>query len=232
MKDPYIQENGTLKNKLGIKEYNALNDAEKDIGFVKLIDINSAFKRKFNIEDLKAAHKHIFEDIFEWAGEFRTVPIYKTEIVIPGLSLQYSEPENIEHDLGLALENLNNVNWSGKNLDQIAKEFTTRIAKIWRVHPFRDGNTRTTLAFAENYAREHGFPMDISILLDNLSRTTEEKGKIIKYSIRDKFVLAALDEKDYPEPEHLEALIKTSIQIGIKRQQNIQKQILTIPEER
>ena len=37
MKDPYIQENGTLKNKLGIEEYDDLNKAEKDIGFVKLI---------------------------------------------------------------------------------------------------------------------------------------------------------------------------------------------------
>ena len=39
MKDPYIQANGTLKNKLGIKEYEELNSAEKDIGFVKLLDI-------------------------------------------------------------------------------------------------------------------------------------------------------------------------------------------------
>ena len=35
MKDPYIQENGTLKNKLGITEYKELNDAEKDIGIGK-----------------------------------------------------------------------------------------------------------------------------------------------------------------------------------------------------
>lgn len=45
MKDPYIQENGTLKNKLGITEYKELNNAEKDIGFVKLIDIDTAFKK-------------------------------------------------------------------------------------------------------------------------------------------------------------------------------------------
>lgn len=102
MKDPYIQENGTLKNKLGITEYKELNDAEKDIGFVKLIDIDTAFKKRFTADDLKAAHKHIFEDIFEWAGEFRTVPVYKTEVVIPGLSLQYSEAKNIERDLNIS----------------------------------------------------------------------------------------------------------------------------------
>lgn len=61
MKDPYIQENGTLKNKLGITEYKELNNAEKDIGFVKLIDIDTAFKKRFTADDLKAAHKHILK---------------------------------------------------------------------------------------------------------------------------------------------------------------------------
>ena len=96
MKDPYIQDNGTLKNKLGIKVYDELNSAEKDIAFEKLIDVGEEFKQKYDIDYIKRLHKHIFEDIFEWAGEFRTVTIYKEEVVIPGLSLEYSEPQNIE----------------------------------------------------------------------------------------------------------------------------------------
>ena len=218
MKDPYIQPNGTLKNRLGIKEYEELNNAEKDIGFVKLIDIGESFKQKYNKEYLKSLHKHIFEDIFDWAGDFRTVPLEKIEIVIPGLSLQYSLPKDIDKDLDQAFEVLKNMEWSGKNLDQIVPEFTRKLARIWRVHPFRDGNTRTTLAFAENYAREHGFPMDMGILLDNLTRIKNEQGKVTRYSIRDKFVLAALDDKDYPEPEYLERLIKQSIQMGIEKE--------------
>lgn len=56
------------------------------------------------------------------------------------------------------------------------------------------------------------------MLLDQLSRITDESGRIKRYSIRDKFVLAALDEKDYPEPEHLTMLIKTAIQEGINQE--------------
>ena len=56
MKDPYIQENGTLKNKLGITEYKELNDAEKDIGFVKLIDIGESFKQKYDAEYIRNIH--------------------------------------------------------------------------------------------------------------------------------------------------------------------------------
>ena len=96
MKDPYIQSNGTLKNKLGIKKYDDLNKAERDIGFVKLIDVGKALKKRYDAEFFKSIHKHIFEDIFDWAGEFRTVPIEKIEVVIPGLSLQYSEPKILQ----------------------------------------------------------------------------------------------------------------------------------------
>ena len=230
LKDPYIQENGTLKNKLGIKEYDELNRAERDIGFVKLIDIGETFKQKYDKEYLKTVHKHIFEDIFDWAGEFRTVPIEKVEVVIPGLSVQYSEPKNIERDLDKIFSELNDISWQGKSVDQIVPVFTNKLAKLWRVHPFRDGNTRTTLAFAEIYSRENGFPMDIGMLLDNLSRKTNEQGKITRFSIRDKFVLASLDKKDYPEPEHLEALIKRAIQMGIKKEQENQNKMLNNKE--
>lgn len=228
MKDPYIQENGTLKNKLGITEYKELNDAEKDIGFVKLIDIGESFKQKYDGEYIRSIHRHIFEDIFDWAGEFRTVPVYKTEIVIPGLSLEYSAPKNIEKDLNVILEELNSTNWSDKNIDEITAQFTDQLARIWRVHPFRDGNTRTTLAFAENYSREHGFPMDIGILLEQLTRLVTPKGDVKRYSIRDKFVLAALDKKDYPEPEHLQILIKQSILSGIQKEKEKQSKLLDI----
>ena len=126
------------------------------------------------------------------------------------------------------MEELNSINWSGKNIDEITAQFTEQLARIWRVHPFRDGNTRTTLAFAENYSREHGFPMDIGILLEQLTRLVTPKGDVKRYSIRDKFVLAALDKKDYPEPEHLQILIKQSILSGIQKEKEKQSKLLDI----
>ena len=129
-------------------------------------------------------------------------------------------------DLSEALSEVNSINWSGKNINEIAADFTYGLAKIWRVHPFRDGNTRTTLAFAERYSKDHGFPMDMGVLLEHLSRVTSPQGKITRYSIRDKFVLAALDKKDCPEPEHLRALIKMSIQAGIIKETTRQNKIL------
>ena len=218
MKDPYVLEDGTLKNLLGITDYEELNRAERDIGYVKLLNAEDLLKEKCDIKLLKKIHKHIFGDIFEWAGEFRTVPLYKEELVIPGISLDYSSPKNIEKDLKRRIEEMNSFEWKGKGIDEITKNFTKFLAKIWRVHAFRDGNTRTVLTYANIFAKQNGFEMDMSTMLDNLGRIKDPQTEdIVRYSVRDKFVLAALDDKDYPEPEHLEAVLKKGILNGIDK---------------
>lgn len=216
-KDPYTQENGTLKNKLGITDYETLKSAEKDITFSKFLNVTQTFSKKFDISYIEAIHKHIFTDIFDWAGDFRKVPVYKEEIVIPGLSLDYSEPQNIEKELISCLEEMNNTDWNSLSLDEKSHTFTSYLTEIWRIHPFRDGNTRTTLTFASQFSKEHGFPLDLGFLLDNLTRKTDENGNIIQFSIRDKFVLAAIPKEHYPEPEHLNALIHKAMVSGISK---------------
>jgi cell filamentation protein len=112
---------------------------------------------------------------------------------------------------------MNDTNWDAMPLDKKIAEFTNQLTSLWSIHPFRDGNTRTTITFARQFSKEHGFPMDLGILLDNLSRKFDENGKITQYSIRDKFVLAAIPKEYYPEPEHLNALLKKSIVSGISK---------------
>ena len=199
MKDPYINSNNVLINKLNINDYNELNKAEADIGFLKLINIDSINFDYFDENLIKKIHKHIFEDIFDWAGEYRKVPIVKEEVVLPGYSIPYSHHNNISKDLNSKLNELNSIAWQNMSTEEISFTFARKLALIWKIHPFRDGNTRTTLSFAYIYAKEHGFPFCIQTFTNNLSRTYDENGKISKYSIRDKFVLASLDEKDYPE---------------------------------
>ena len=217
VKDPYIQENGTLKNKLGISDYDKLNLAEKDITFSKFLDVKRTFRTKFDISYIKSIHKHIFEDIFDWAGEFRKIPVYKEEVVIPGLSLNYTEPKNIEKELTSCLEKINNTDWDSLTLDQKSSTFTRYLTEFWTIHPFRDGNTRTTLTFATQFSKEHDFPLDLSFLLDNLTRKLDSNGKITQFSIRDKFVLAAIPKEYSPEPEHLNALLYKAMVSGISK---------------
>lgn len=218
MTDPYTNQSGVLKNKLGIDDYEKLNEAEADIGFIKLINIDSIDLDYFNEDLFKKIHKHIFEDIFDWAGEYRTVPIVKEELVLPGYSIPYADHKNIPKELKEKLNELNSISWQNLSTEEISYTFARKLALIWRVHPFRDGNTRTVLSFAYLYAKEHSFPFDIKTFTEGLSRKFEN-GRLKDVSIRDKFALACLDEKDYPEVEHLARVFERAINVYSKEEE-------------
>ena len=210
MKDPYILENGTLRNLLNITDEKELKKAERDIGFAKLMDIGELSNEKCDVELLKKIHKHIFEDIFDWAGEFRTVPMIKIEEVIPMVSIDYAQPKNIKKDLESEVKKLEKENWKNKDLDEKIKTITKYASSIWKTHPFRDGNTRTTLAFTQILAKKQGIDLDLGKILNDLGRRYDENGKVTRWSVRDRFVLAALDENNYPEPQWLEDTLKSA----------------------
>lgn len=209
--DPYTYEDGTLKNKLNIRDHQELRKAEADIGFLKLINVDSVKSDKLNEELLKDIHHHIFENIFEWAGEYRTVPVYKTELVIPGISLRYADVGSIGKELRKQMIELNMTEWDLDNIDKLAYTFARKIAVMWKIHPFRDGNTRTFLSFAYIFAKENGFPFDMELFTKELNRKHDEDGKVINYSVRDRFVLASLDDDHYPEVGPLASLFKAAI---------------------
>lgn len=209
--DPYTYEDGTLKNKLNIRDHQELRKAEADIGFLKLINVDSVKAEKLNEELLCDIHYHIFENIFDWAGKYRTVPVYKTELVIPGISLRYADVGSIGKELKKQMVELNMINWPLDDINQLAYTFARKIAVMWKIHPFRDGNTRTFLSFAYIFAKANGFPFDMELFTKELNRTHDEDGKVINYSVRDRFVLASLDDDHYPEVGPLASLFKAAI---------------------
>jgi cell filamentation protein len=210
MEDPYISENRVLINKLGITDYNELNEAERKIGAVKLRTLDKIKITSFNEELIHDIHNFIFRDIFDWAGDYRITPLFKEELVLPRYSVPYSDPKMISHDLKRKLSDVNETKWSGMSDDELTMLFARKMALVWKVHPFRDGNTRTILSYSYLFAREHGFNMDMDVFLSNLMRIYKED-KIVRYSIRDKFVLASLDEKDYPEVQALAKVYKKAL---------------------
>ncbi|WP_394875495.1 Fic/DOC family protein [Clostridium neonatale] len=208
MRDPYLYEDvDVLKNKLGIKDAEKLEDAEAAITLSNLLDVEEFGVGEFNIKKLKDIHKHIFGDIYEWAGEFRKVNIEKSEKVLYGLSVQYSPYESIEKDAKNAIDKFNRIEWKELNLDEIAEKLSKCTAELWKVHCFREGNTRTTITFAETFAKSKGITIDKELLKDNS-----------KY-VRDSLVLSSIGQ--YSEYNHLIKIIKDSI--SIKKDINIDK---------
>ncbi len=149
MLDIYLYEDcDVLKNLLNIKDAKLLNDAEADYVTYRLKEIAlNPLPGSYGFAHLLQMHRYIFQDIFEWAGQQRKLNIFKEEPVLGGLSVDYSDVFDIVKDSERALTEMREKPWQDMDTDEAAIQFSDSLAKIWRVHPFREGNTRTTITF-------------------------------------------------------------------------------------
>ena len=204
MRDPYLYEDAdVLRNKYDIKDKDELQNLESNLIPAKLATADSV-KGNFDYNHYKQLNKHIFGDIYEWAGEEREIPVEKPEKILGGLSVQYAYPSEIESSVEKCIEKLNKTDWDNIPNDQKPEEFAKDIAALWQVHPFREGNTRTVITFACQFADAHGFPMDETIFAKHAGFT------------RNALVMASLGQ--YSEPEHLTRIFKDSMERGIAKQ--------------
>lgn len=77
--DPYLDpETGVLRNKIGARRSEALHKAEGDLSFARMIQLlDRPPAPTGDLTELRAIHRHLFQDVYEWAGELRTVDIRK-----------------------------------------------------------------------------------------------------------------------------------------------------------
>jgi cell filamentation protein len=202
MRDPYLYDDvPVLKNRLNIKDKELLERAEADITAFALAEVdNVVADMPFELPRLFAIHKHIFGDIFEWAGCVRTIPIVKGERVLGGDTVRYSAPDDIEQDCDSVLKKLNATDWTNLGVHETAEAFAKLIAALWQCHPFREGNTRTMVTFATQFAEAHGFRMDKSLLKDRAGY------------VRDALVKAS--DGEYSEYEYLTKIFEDAIRRG------------------
>lgn len=145
-----------------------LDNAEADYVVYRLKDLAlNSLGGDYHAEHLLRMHEYIFGDIFEWAGVPRTISIYKEEDVLGGQSVEYSDPFDIVNDLHHVLSDMRAKEWNNISLRQKAFEFCNSLARLWKIHPFREGNTRTTIMFCCQFADEMGFPLNRKLFEEN-----------------------------------------------------------------
>ncbi|WP_026497773.1 Fic/DOC family protein [Butyrivibrio sp. WCD2001] len=159
MRDPYLYDDApVLKNKLGIKNQEILDSAEADYVVYRLKEIAlNKLPGDYHTEHFFRMHEYIFQDLFDWAGQSRNIAIYKEEDVLGGQSIEYSDPFDIVTDVRHVLSDMRNKEWKSMGTKEAAKEFSDSLAKLWKIHPFREGNTRTTVTFCCQFIDEHVF---------------------------------------------------------------------------
>lgn len=124
---------------------------------------------RFDITTLKSYHYRLFKnlnyEVFH-PGEFRTVNLTKKEPVLGGESVQYQDYGLIEESLEYDFNDEKGVNYLSLSQDEKVDNIANFTSHIWQVHPFYEGNTRTTAVFIEKYLMSLGYQIDNEIFRD------------------------------------------------------------------
>lgn len=142
---------------------------EADIVSSRITELLNEKSFSFTPEQLLSIHKRLFEGLIYKvkAGQFRTYNITKKEWVLDGDTVLYSGAELIKETLEYDFNTEKNFDYSRLSKDEFIKHITRFVANIWQIHPFGEGNTRTTSVFAIKYLRSLGFQADNTTFKDH-----------------------------------------------------------------
>ena len=111
----------------------------------------------FTPEYFISIHKKLFAGVLASAGKLRTINIRKREWVLKDASVTYGDKSTLKQSLVRDFADEREFDYGGKSPAKIIPHFVRFIAQIWQVHPFGEGNTRTTAVFAIKYLRSLGY---------------------------------------------------------------------------
>lgn len=161
-----------LENKLK-KYYDDLNDSynrdEYECDFVSLRIMQMLQNNMFflTIDFYKYVHYYLFKDIYKFAGKFREVNISKDEEILNGDTVVYCDYNRIRDYLIYDFSDERQEDYKKLNASDKIRSISNFISCIWQVHPFMEGNTRTTVIFMIKYLKEIGYNINYSLFKDN-----------------------------------------------------------------
>jgi cell filamentation protein, protein adenylyltransferase len=155
--DPYCYP-GTdvLKNRLGLRDGKALAAFEAEITAQRAAEPLPAGRLSY--AQYRAIHKHLFQDVYSWAGKLRTIRISKGRNT-------FCYPEHVDREMRrLFAELARRRHLRGLSADAFAAAAAHFLAELNAIHPFREGNGRTQLSFLTLLAEQAGHPLNLDRL--------------------------------------------------------------------
>jgi cell filamentation protein len=154
--DPYLDPaSGVLRNLLGITDAQELSQVEAALTASRLVDLERhRLPGRYDLTHLRAFHRHIFGDVYDWAGQLRTVSIAKAGEV-------FCLPQHLE---SYATDVFGRLAAADRLRGLPRERFITQLAELLgdvnALHPFREGNGRTQRAFFSQLAHDAGHHVD------------------------------------------------------------------------
>lgn len=154
----YCYENSyVLKNYLNIEDEAVLQKYEAKITAAKLLGLRQkGITGDFDIEHIIRIHTYLFEDIYPFAGKFRTEDISKGVFSFAHWEYIYSELERLLKELAKekCLINIDRPSF--------VKRLSYYISELNVLHPFREGNGRVIREFARQLALKNGYALNLT----------------------------------------------------------------------
>lgn len=148
------------------------NTRECDIVSTRIAELLEDGSFTFSPIYLKSIHKYLFDGVFEgdiknYAGIFRDYNISKKEDILNGKTVIYGNYKDLLEYLKYDFNEEENVDYAKLSPEGQVKRISKFTSAIWQVHPFIEGNTRTTALFLIKYLKKLGFKLNEDIFIEN-----------------------------------------------------------------
>lgn len=142
-------------------------ERECDLVSSRIVSLINDSSFSLHPTSLKTIHKYLFDDIYEFAGKYRNYNITKEEIILNGDTVRYFPYIQIEDTLAYDFNEEKEFNYSNLSKEEIVKHIAKFTSRIWEVHPFGEGNTRTTAVLIVKYLKSLGFDVNNDLFKEN-----------------------------------------------------------------
>ena len=149
---------------------NSNDEKEADEVSISIYEILSDKAFRFDYLTYKNYHKRLFQNLDKeiyHPGEFRTYNITKDEIILNGDTVDYQSYDLIEETLKYDFEEEKKIDYINLSKDELVNRISEFTSRIWQIHPFCEGNTRTTAIFIQKYLISMGFDVNNEMFKDN-----------------------------------------------------------------
>ena len=149
------------------KSFESEDNEEADKVAVRIAEILSDKSFNFSPTELISIHQKLFSGVFKHAGKIRTYNFTKNEWVLNGDTVIYASYDTIMDSLKYDFEQEKNFSYKDLPFDDSIKHLCRFTSNIWQVHPFCEGNTRTTAVFIIKYLRTFGFNINDDVFAEH-----------------------------------------------------------------
>lgn len=140
---------------------------EADKVALRIAKILSEKAFSFTPNEYISIHKKLFIDIYKHAGEIRDYNITKKEWVLDGATVLYGSASELRATLDYDFSEEKKFSYKGLSMAEIIHHLAVFVSRLWQIHIFAEGNTRTTAVFFIKYLRTLGFDVTNDIFAEN-----------------------------------------------------------------